>query len=306
MRLTSLLAATLALAAGLALAAPSLAADLVITIDWKDLDTTPPTVETRHAYLASDRLKMEIGSSAAAAAAAKTPAKAPAKESEPSTLIYRGDRQQVWVVDPATRSYFAIDKESMAGVSKQMDDTMKEMEKQLAALPPEQRKMVEEAMKGKAAPGTQAQGAATPPPFELVRTERKETIAGYPCVCYERREGKVKHGEVWVTSWDRAGVTEESFAVYRNLSRFFQDVMAATPMFRQAAANGGFEGMDRVDGFPILMREFEDGKPVSEILFRSVEKRKLDPATFEVPAGYTAKSLEAAGSATDGAPRKPR
>ncbi len=100
MRLTSLLAATLALAAGLALAAPSLAADLVITIDWKDLDTTPPTVETRHAYLASDRLKMEIGSSAAAAAAA---AKTPTKESEPSTLIYRGDRQQGAVLGLSTR-----------------------------------------------------------------------------------------------------------------------------------------------------------------------------------------------------------
>lgn len=60
--------------------------------------------------------------------------------------------------------------------------------------------------------------------------------------------------------------------------------------------------MDTIDGFPVLMREFKDGKPATEMLFRSVEKRQLDPGTFEVPAGYTAKTI----GAGDGSPAKQR
>jgi hypothetical protein len=77
------------------------------------------------------------------------------------------------------------------------------------------------------------------------------------------------------------------------MSRFLQELVASMPMLQSMQADQGLEGLDRVEGYPVLMREFENGKAVSEVLFRSVEKRALPAATFEVPAGYAARRLDA-------------
>ncbi len=53
-----------------------------------------------------------------------------------------------------------------------------------------------------------------------------------------------------------------------------------------------FESFDQVDGFPVVTREFDpDGNLESESLLRSAQRRTLDPAEFEPPAGYKRQSI---------------
>jgi hypothetical protein len=49
--------------------------------------------------------------------------------------------------------------------------------------------------------------------------------------------------------------------------------------------------MDRVDGFPVRIRQFEDGMLASESTLEAVDGKKVDAATFEVPAGYEQKEF---------------
>jgi hypothetical protein len=45
--------------------------------------------------------------------------------------------------------------------------------------------------------------------------------------------------------------------------------------------------IEKLKGFPILVRTFEDGKATQETLFKSIETQKVDPSLYEVPAGFT-------------------
>jgi hypothetical protein len=52
-----------------------------------------------------------------------------------------------------------------------------------------------------------------------------------------------------------------------------------------------FQGLDKVDACPVLIRSFENGKVVDETLFKSVKSGKVEASRFEVPAGYAKKTL---------------
>ena len=48
----------------------------------------------------------------------------------------------------------------------------------------------------------------------------------------------------------------------------------------------GFDVFDRIDGFPLLIRRYEDGKVASETAFKKVIKTQANAKLFEVPASY--------------------
>jgi hypothetical protein len=155
-------------------------------------------------------------------------------------------------------------------------------------MPEDQRKMIEEQMKGRM-PGL---GQQAPPVVETRKTEETKTISGYKCVCYENLVDGEKKSQIWVTDWKKAGVPAESFEVFKKMSRFFQEMLASMPaMAQQAAGDQMFQGMDDVDGFPVLFESYEGSEVTREVLFKEVEKKTIDPSTFEIPEGYEAAEL---------------
>ena len=53
--------------------------------------------------------------------------------------------------------------------------------------------------------------------------------------------------------------------------------------------------MDEVEGFPILMREFEGGRAVRETRLKSAVEKDLDDELFAPPAGYKQADLLSMG-----------
>jgi hypothetical protein len=180
-----------------------------------------------------------------------------------------------------------IDKETMAGVSEQVSGAMKQMQEELAKLPPEQRAQAEKMMAGMVGKS----GAASGPAVEVKATGDKQTVEGYPCARYEVLVGGKRTSEMWVASWSAAKVTKEDMAALRGMSAFFEEMVKSNPLLRNMAASGAFQGMDRVDGFPVLVRHFDGSKAVDEMVLKSIEHRAVPAATFDVPAGYTRKEL---------------
>ena len=272
-RLAGLAAAAVLVAAVVAVAVPGSArADLVVTLERKSMRTDPPAVESQQMSMAGDKLAATVQESG-----------------RPSQLIWRGDKQTLYSIDPATKSYYAIDKATMTAVAEQVSGAMKQMQDELAKLPPEQRAQAEKMMANMGGKG----GAASGPSIEVKVSGEKQTIQGYPCTRYDVLLGGKRTSEMWVAGWSAIKVTKDDMAALRSMSTFFEDMVKSNPMLRNLATSGAFQGLDRVDGFPVLVRHFDGDKVVEEMTLKGVERRAVPAGTFDIPAGYARKELGA-------------
>lgn len=246
------------------------AADVIITMENRDLTSDPPAVTAGRVLVAGDKLMMEMDDSDSGSG------------SPGQVMIFRGGDEQILIVEHARKSYMVLDREAMAGVSEQMNQAMKQMEEELAKLPEEQRKMMEERM----ASMFQAQSAAEGPLVETKKTGEEKTIGGFACVGYENLVDGEKTSQMWVADLGKVGISEESFDVFKDMARFMRDLMSSLPALSRYGGEQAFQGMEEIDGFPVLVQHLEGDDVIYESLFKSVEEKKIDPSIFEVPEGY--------------------
>lgn len=265
--------ATTALAATL-WAAP-LAAGVVFEIETTDHEQSPPKVESTQVQAEGKNLKMSI---------------APGERGDQSgTVLFRGDRQEMVVVDHDQKSYFVIDQEALRQIGEQLAGVSDQIAEALKNVPEEQRAMVEKMMKERMPPQ-----AAKRPATDLRKTSERGDKNGYPCVKYEVfRDGR-KIRELWVTDWSKVEGGNEVADSFREMAKFLKQFLDQLP------ANGAPGGLgdavlsqlDELDGFPVVTRDFDDtGSLETESSLRSSSRRTLDPAEFEPPAGYKRRSM---------------
>lgn len=208
--------------------------------------------------------------------------------------IYRGDQRQMVSVDHDERSFSVIDRTTMGQMSQRMATAMPQMDELLKNVPADQRALVEQMMKQRM-PQQAGGGAhsAKPRDRQITKTSSRATKAGYPCVKYDVLEDGRKIRELWVTDWDNIHGGKETIHVFSDMAEFFDDMRRSMPMGGGNDMGGNmFAEIKRVNGFPVLTREFaEDGSLESESWLRSAKRRQLDPAEFEPPRGYRRRSL---------------
>jgi hypothetical protein len=255
-------------------------ADVIITMENRDLTSDDPAVSTGRVLVSGDKLMMEMDDG-------KSGSDGPGQ-----VMIYRGDEDQILVVEHARKSYMVLDREAMAGVSEQMSQAMKQMEEELAKLPEDQRKMMEERMGSM----FKAQSAEDRPIVETRKTGEKKTIDGYSCVGYENLVDGEKKSQMWVADLSQVGVPPEAFDVFKDMAQFMQDLMSSLPALSRYGGGGqAFQGLEDIDGFPVLFQHLQGDEVMYESAFKSVEKTKVDPSTFEVPDGYKQMSMGQGG-----------
>jgi len=256
--------------AGISAGAVCAHADVVVTVETRDLAADPPKVETQTIYLAPDKLAAD-GTDASGAKI---------------SMVFRGDRDLLWSIDHGTKAYVELDRATLQKLGGQLDAAMKQMQEQMAQLPEEQRKVVEQMMQNKL-------GAKKPPVLAIEKTTEQQTIDGKPCTRHDVTLDGVKSAEVWAATWKDAHVRKESFDALRGMADFLTAIMEASPALASAVGSEGglFRGMDRIDGYPVLIRHYEDGKVKEETRFKSAEEKAVEASRYEVPAGYTKQSL---------------
>ena len=255
------------------LATTPLFAGVVFEIETKDHDSSPPRTESIAMLVDGRNLKSEPGASG--------------KRSQ-MTMIYRGDRREMVVLDHGKKSYFVMDQQMMKKMAGQMSQAMRQMQEALKNVPAEQRVMVEKMMK-------QRMPAMQPPqrPTIVVRkTADRAELHGYPCVKYEvLREGR-KIKELWVTDWANVEGGSEVVDVFRDMATFFSEMLesfsgGAGPGLAQTVGDSVFQHMNELDGFPVVTRDYgDDGSLESESALHSAKQRAVDAAEFEPPVGY--------------------
>lgn len=188
-----------------------------------------------------------------------------------NAVIIRLDKEKMLVVDNKEKTYqemtFAEMETMMKGVGSKMQEAMKQMEKEMANMPEEQRKMVEQMM-GK---NPMKKGETK---VDVKKTGETKTISKYSCTKYVLKGGDDDVTTVWATK------DISDFKVMQKDMQEFGKRMAA--MMPENLAARIDRSINEIDGFPVRT-EMKDGTTMT---VTSVEKRSTPVSEFEAPSGY--------------------
>ena len=251
----------LASAVCLALALPAAAG---ITIEMKHVEAGKPEPSRIRTYIGADRARVEA---------------------DGNIVIWRGDRRLLWVVDEAEGVVRELDEAGVNSVSEMMAG----VQAQMAAMPAEQRAMME-AMMNQRMGGASMPAAAPAPRAPLTWTPNgsSDTVAQRPCRGFDgKRDGRLE-ATVCATDWVAADVKADDFATLEDMAAFLSKL--AGPMA------GRMDEMRRglVDsqgpGLPLrTTTKTPKGDDVAELV--AFTRSDLAPALFEPPAGMRTEKM---------------
>jgi hypothetical protein len=200
-----------------------------------------------------------------------------------NVMIYKDDA--LHVLNPKDKSFVRMDRASIKQFADQVNPALKQMEEQLKNMTPEQRAMVEKMM------GTQLpQGQA--PATEVIKTSRKDKIAGLSCTYSEVRRAGVLEQELCLAPPSSLVGGQEMFDVAKKMSALMEEMLASlqSPMLRKSLGEQ-VEPYAKLDGFPVFSRFYQGGKPASETTLKSMRSENIAASQFDVPADYKRKEM---------------
>jgi hypothetical protein len=199
--------------------------------------------------------------------------------------------QALYAVDPKSKTYRVIDKPAADRMATQMSEGKKMLEAQMAGMTPEQRARMQEMMAKMGGGGLPGMPGAKPQQRSLKNTGRTETVAGIKCTIWEVTVDGQKDQEQCAAPAGSLPGGDEIMKVYREISTLMSSFTASL-----SSGSDSFQpwnDMEKINGIPILAREFEGGKATSEMRMTVVRKESVPGAKFEVPAGFTEQKMPA-------------
>ncbi len=192
----------------------------------------------------------------------------------PQVAIFDGDAKRFLQLDPRSRTYSEMTRADGEAIAARVREAM-------ARMPPEQRERME-ALLGRA--------SRTGHDVKYEATGARETVAGFRCDGYRKlRDGKAVEQGCFIP-WSSGAVTKEDLAVLSDLGRFMDEMLAGVPGER---GGGGvtdqiYGEMERAPGFPAVVTHLDpNGLPGREQRLLRLERTRVSPDQFAVPAGYS-------------------
>lgn len=186
-----------------------------------------------------------------------------------SILIFRADRQLVWVIQPAQKSYTEMTEADMARVAGQMQAMLKD-------LPPDQRAMMEQMMKRQS-------GAGKAPQISVKRVGA-EAVGKFDATKYEVWSDGGRVADVWAAPLAQVNVQPAEHETFLQFTRFMEKLT-------QAVGSAGSSGdwtrhAAAIEGFPVKSVSYEStGKPANEQQVVRAERQAVGDDKFQVPPG---------------------
>lgn len=179
--------------------------------------------------------------------------------------------------DKTYRRLTEADIKQMAEKFKQLQELMRQ---RTAGMPPEQRAQVEKAMRLTAPSADQK-----PTPWKFTATGKKQKVGSYDCELYDGVRGQTKQ-QACVVAWAKAPVKKDDLKALASLADTFR------PLIEGPAGSTGVEqDLTSYPGFPVrAVSTLPDGEKRVTTL-KSAERSAVDAAQFEVPEGYTEKTM---------------
>ena len=208
-----------------------------------------------------------------------------------STVIYRGDREEILVLNNEDHTWRAMDKATMVNLGQQINPAMEQIQKRMEEMyknmSSEKRAMLEKMFASQGINPAMMGGKID---IQIKKTGETQTINGYPCVKYETWQDDNKVAEHWVTDWKQVPGSQEAQVVFKDMAAFSKEVSQSA--FK---GNGGpasfFESMGKIEGYPVLTRIFSEGKIVTESRLTGVEEKPVSAEEFDPSKDYVKKDF---------------
>jgi hypothetical protein len=193
----------------------------------------------------------------------------------------------MYIVDEVEKSYVVFDKATMDKLAAKMNAELAQVKDQLARLPPEQREQMEAAM-GKI-PGMGGNDQKWT--VEALDTGKSDKVDGRACRIWDiERNGELDE-QVCVVPFASLPGKENFQTLFGNFSKVFDEMAKSVPMLAGMMGNE-FSAHVKTNGYPVRLRNYEDGKLAPEETLMKVWREETIPASqFEIPAGYKLKQM---------------
>ena len=201
-------------------------------------------------------------------------------------LIYRADRQVLYLIDSAAKTYQELTKQQLEQMMSQVGDQMAQMrammDEQLKNVPPEQRAMVEQMMKGRMG----AMGGAAPPAETVYRKVAVGERAGqWTCDRYEGYRANEKVFDVWTTDWQALGLNASDFRVMQELADLFTS-LSSQMGGKLELMSVGASSSSGLSGIPVRRVSYRDAKAYETHEITEVSRQEFAAGLFEPPPGF--------------------
>lgn len=200
-----------------------------------------------------------------------------------AVMIFKDD--VIYNLDVQDKSYMALDRATMKRMADKAGPALKQMQEQLAKMPPEQRAQMEKMM------GDRIPGMVASAPQEIRKTARTGKAAGHACTYVEVLEKGVLQDEYCVVAPGALKGSQELFDAARRISALMQEMLGSlnAPWLQEIADRQ--PNFDKLGGIPVASRHFQNGKAVHESSLQSLRSESLPASLFEIPAGYTRREM---------------
>ena len=209
-------------------------------------------------------------------------------------VIFRGDRQEMWILDHDGKRVMVLDKDGLVAMTQQISAAMKQLEAAMANVPEAQREAMEKMMKQQLGG---ALGDDAPP--RKVTSKGRAEFGGRGCELLHVTRGDEKVAEVCTVPFGDVKGGADVARAFEGMTGFAQSLVEAvesSPMGSQLGAltmedANPFALGTEYEGFPIMSRQFDDGELESESVLESMTSKSFPAGTFEPPDGYEMQTL---------------
>lgn len=202
-----------------------------------------------------------------------------------AVVLRDGEGKRTLVIDHATKSYTEFSDEAASAMKARAEAMRAQLAPQLANLPPEQRQKLEAMMAQQAAPAA-AEAKKKAYTFEKKGGTRK--VLGKSCQTYVIKVDGEVDGEGCFIAWRDAGISRDA------LREQLKAAMEGVPVGGQALDESFAH--ETSPGLPGWRKKVNAaGQVVTETTLTKLSTDSIPAATFEVPKGYTARTLPTGG-----------
>jgi len=189
-------------------------------------------------------------------------------------LIFDESKQVMWMADLGKNTYMEITKAQVEQMANQMGQMMAQMQQAMASVPPEQRAMVEQMMRGRMG------GAAAPPQITVRDKGASGTVAQFTCKKWDVLTNGQVTQEVCAADPSQIKLDASAYETFKAVAEFYAPLRNMIP---QGSGWSAPNAMEEIGGFPVQTVAYENGRPTSEWVLQSVEERTVDAGQFTLP-----------------------
>src|SRR5262245_39468904 len=208
-----------------------------------------------------------------------------------NTVIFRGDLNNTWVIGTPGTTYVEITPEAVNALAARIQAAQTpgspeqaKLQERLAKLPPQQRAIAEQQLRGL--------GGGASQPVAYTKTGPGKTVSAWRCEVYAKTVGGQKQEELCIAPITAAGLTEADFHVL-DLFAAFMGPVATSPVAPRADYLNWSELSKAIGflGIPLQTTSLSSGQPAQQDTMQKIERVNIPADTFDLPAGLTKREL---------------